>query len=475
VRIGSTRHSPSLTGRAHRPAVPVPRRRQLGFGENKESDAAGGFVFLAAGTAMMIGALLAGAPGFAGLACLMMLLGFGSITLGGHGWAGIALMIESRPEQPKRIANLALIVSVPPLALGALTAWLFRYGSGWSIAVQLVMITQALLLFGSVFAALRYVIAEHSFPFDLPFAFVPIQARVDASALDTAMHTLAGLSPGRRAEEFRHRVLLAAAKSGNADTVAKLLAAGAPVQWQASGLAVSPFGGLLPASPLAEAAAKGHVDVVKLLLARGADANAVRAHEQSPLHRAAEGNHAETVRALLSCGANIAAEWEGKIPLILALQQVARDSAAALIAGGANINAPNQAGKPAIHQLMDVLHYVAREPAQRAVALFASLGGDINARDEKGASALHHVLRWYSPGDKLDALLDAGATVDARDGDGRTPLHLAQFRAGASDTPVSDRPGLQQAILILVVAGADCDAADKSGRTPRMIAAQRGS
>jgi ankyrin repeat protein len=64
---------------------------------------------------------------------------------------------------------------------------------------------------------------------------------------------------------------------------------------------------------------------------------------------------------------------------------------------------------------------------------------------------------------RIGELLDAGAQVDERDAQGRTPLLLATQRG---DVDCARR---------LLAAGADPDARDDAGSTPRAAAAQGGS
>ncbi len=78
----------------------------------------------------------------------------------------------------------------------------------------------------------------------------------------------------------------------------------------------------------------------------------------------------------------------------------------------------------------------------------------VDARDEDGATPLHHA--WFVG--ITDCLVRFGAEVNARRNDGATPLHVA----AADYYPKAER---------LIAAGADPDATDARGWTPLMVAA----
>lgn len=66
-----------------------------------------------------------------------------------------------------------------------------------------------------------------------------------------------------------------------------------------------------------EAASAGHVDIVRLLVAHGADCNAISGSGNTPLMYACAGGHEECVRALLDNGANVEDHNEnGHTPLM---------------------------------------------------------------------------------------------------------------------------------------------------------------
>ena len=96
------------------------------------------------------------------------------------------------------------------------------------------------------------------------------------------------------------------------------------------------------------AAASGDADEVARLLARGADPGEADAVEFTPLHFAAQEQHAGVVEVLLKAGADIGAtdRW-GNTPLwraVFTAHSEVSTSAAALLAAGADPDAPNNTG-----------------------------------------------------------------------------------------------------------------------------------
>jgi ankyrin repeat protein len=62
----------------------------------------------------------------------------------------------------------------------------------------------------------------------------------------------------------------------------------------------------------------------------------------------------------------------------------------------------------------------------------------------------------------VELLLDAGASIDGKDGDGCTPLHLAAYN------------GYVETARVLVTNGASIDIANRFGRTPLHYAVSEG-
>ena len=70
----------------------------------------------------------------------------------------------------------------------------------------------------------------------------------------------------------------------------------------------------------------------------------------------------------------------------------------------------------------------------RAIAtlkLLLAAGGDINAKDTRGLTALHEAARW-GWNDVVSFLVEAGADLTVKDNRGLTPIDSAMGRAGGN-------------------------------------------
>ena len=81
-------------------------------------------------------------------------------------------------------------------------------------------------------------------------------------------------------------------------------------------------------------------------------------------------------------------------------------------------------------------------------------GADVNAKDKEGKSPLHYAERKAV----AELLLAKGADVNAKDNEGKTPLHCATRK----DT-----------VELLLATGADVNAKDNGGETPLHCAERR--
>ena len=170
-------------------------------------------------------------------------------------------------------------------------------------------------------------------------------------------------------------------------------------------------------------------DIVKLLIAAGADVHAADGAKMTILHSAAWGNDTETIRMIVGDGADVnAADFAGFTPLIHAASNRNLDAVRLLLAKGADINA--RSGDGAFQKV---------KAGSIALGYFTPLIG--------AAPLGSHEL--------IATLLDAGAKINVADLRGMTPLMLAV---------ANDRQNLD-VIRLLIARGAEVNAKSVAGET----------
>lgn len=154
------------------------------------------------------------------------------------------------------------------------------------------------------------------------------------------------------------------------------------------------------------AAAGYRVEIVKLLLAAGADPNSARNHRRSsPLHYAADGyvngpawdaeNQVKTIRCLLNAGANInIQDKNGAAPLHRAVRTRCAAAAKCLLEAGCDPTLRNKAGSTPFHLAVQNTGRggsgaeEARAAQRQIVADFLALGVSTALKDGKGHSVM---------------------------------------------------------------------------------------
>jgi ankyrin repeat protein len=252
-------------------------------------------------------------------------------------------------------------------------------------------------------------------------------------------------------------------------------------------------------TPLLYAARDGRIDIVQMLVAKGADIELAEANSITPLQMAIANENIALARYLLALGANPNSRDDyGRTPLWLAVElrnlEVGPggdehnnriDRAAALelirdlIARGANVNARTTDVPPTRRHLMRLgdlswVNFIGQTPFLRAalsgdttvMRLLLENGADPNIATEEGTTPLLAAagINWvvaqtYTESDQaiLDAVklcVELGADVNHANSMGLTAVHGAANR------------GSDHVIEYLFSRGAKLDVKDKEGRTP---------
>ena len=188
---------------------------------------------------------------------------------------------------------------------------------------------------------------------------------------------------------------------------------------------------------VADAAEHGQVSTALEMLERGADANGVQPDGMTALHWAAYWDDTSLARRLIGAGARAKSKNRyGVTPLFLACENGNAAMIELLIQSGADPNATLRGGESA-------LMTASRTGTVEGVTVLLEHGADPNARDMlRGQTA----LMWAAAeghADVVNALIAAGAGIDARLGSGFTPILFAA------------REGRIDAMKALIDAGAD--------------------
>lgn len=168
--------------------------------------------------------------------------------------------------------------------------------------------------------------------------------------------------------------------------------------------------------------------------------------------RRGDRDEAIQLMAVHNFGPNVRSALFGGTPILAyAILNGDHDFAKSLIDRGADVHAVVD-GMPLIHMARDA----------KSVELLVGAGANVNAPMQKeyailskGATALHKAALNDNT-EVLNALIEAGAKVDAVDHRGFTPLHFAASRS-------------LTASKALVLAGADPEADSKNGLTPTSL------
>lgn len=180
--------------------------------------------------------------------------------------------------------------------------------------------------------------------------------------------------------------------------------------------------------------------------------------EFAALVQAIDEGNLKKVQKLINSNRGItsAVDRTGRTPLHVAAYKGHEDIARHLISDGAELDActPGSVGTP--------LHDAINERRKNIVRLLLKAGADTEVRGPQDNTAMHYAAR-IGDIELLALLLEKGAGVKAQDATGSTPLHYFAATAPFLFTEISD---VDKTVAMLVAAGADVNARNKDEKTP---------
>ncbi|NWX94232.1 ANR52 phosphatase, partial [Nothoprocta pentlandii] len=223
----------------------------------------------------------------------------------------------------------------------------------------------------------------------------------------------------------------------------------------------------------------GHLEMVNLLLNKGASLSTCDKKDRQPIHwaaflgrfglraaaalargpgstRASRAGHLEVLKLLVARGADVACkDKKGYTLLHTAAASGQIEVVRHLLRLGVEIDEPNSFGNTALH--------IACYMGQDAVANeLVNYGANVNQPNEKGFTPLHFAAVSTNGALCLELLVNNGADVNFQSKEGKSPLHMAAIHGRFTRSQ------------ILIQNGTEIDCADKYGNTPLHVAARYG-
>ena len=248
-----------------------------------------------------------------------------------------------------------------------------------------------------------------------------VQVLIDAGAdIETKSHV--GRSP-----------LFVGSMSGALTAMTKLVEAGADVRATDDGRATC----------LILAAHVGRTDTVRYLVSLPeVDLDHQDCENDTALHVAVEEKHADVVQVLIDAGADIETKNdEGRSPLHVASISGELTTVKMLVKAGADVRATDAERETC---LLFAAYFGHTDTVRYLVCLPEV---DLNHQESTNCTALHIAVK-RKHADVVEVLIDAGADIETKNDEGRSPLHVASIS------------GELTTMKMLVEAGADVRATD---------------
>ena len=174
-------------------------------------------------------------------------------------------------------------------------------------------------------------------------------------------------------------------------------------------------------TPLFQAVEAGNLEIVKLFIYKGADANIIDKHNIRPISYAVCGKNKEIIALLIDNGAEVNI-WTGGSLLGSTILRKAiaiedKEILDLLISKGADVNYKD-------HRDNTALQYAAYDGQLEMVEYLLEHGASIEDKDIEGDRAIH-CAAYMSHKDVLELLIESGAGINYKNNEGKTPLDLA--------------------------------------------------
>lgn len=220
--------------------------------------------------------------------------------------------------------------------------------------------------------------------------------------------TVALFMEGDEKDSIGTQLLLAASHEG------QLLVA----QYLLNSKRIEPNGEYEGKRPLCQAAAWGHIEVVRALLRHGAFANTADSERKTPLHHAVENKRYILAKTLVGSADVNAPDIERKTPLHYAARSGNESMVTLLLKKGADSNAASRTMETPLHLAVDY---------PPIVSILLGAGADPNAADELGQTPFHRAAHSNSPESlkSAECLLKHDVDVEVSDDDGRWAIYYA--------------------------------------------------
>ena len=187
---------------------------------------------------------------------------------------------------------------------------------------------------------------------------------------------------------------------------------------------------------LHRAVKRGHIDVVRLLVERGANIEAKESDKSTPLYLAAMLGHTDIARYLLDCGANIESQgYYKRTPLSVATFYKNIDVFRLLIERGANIEARDSDEETILHVACSSMPINVDESNEIRFEIVCHLlerGANLSARNREGCTPLHEATMFFACSAIVRLLIEHGANLEEQNNAGQTAI-VGAFECGRHD------------------------------------------